>query len=145
MIGISSPGKPYFVEQLADFQFDQFQQLGVVHQVDLVEEHDQGGHVHLAGQEHVLAGLRHGAVRSRDDEDRPVHLGGAGDHVLDEVGVTRAVDVGVVTLLGLVLDVRHGDGHRLGRVADGAALGDVRIRLELGQPLGGLGRQDRAG
>ena len=138
-------GETVLREQLAEFQLHQLQQLRVVDQVDLVEEHDQGGHVHLAGQEHVLAGLRHGAVGGRDDEDRPVHLGGPGDHVLDEVGVARAVDVGVVPLLGLVLDVRHGDGHGLGRVADRAALGDIGVRLELGQPFGGLGRQDGAG
>ena len=93
----------------------------------------------------MLAGLRHGAVGGRDDEDRPVHLGGAGDHVLDEVGVARTVDVGVVPLFGFVLDVGDRDGDGLGRVANGAALGDFGVRLELGQPLGGLGRQDRAG
>ena len=71
-----------------------------------------------------------------------VHLGGAGDHVLDEVGVARAVDVGVVPLVGLVLDVADGDRHRLGLVADGAALGDIGVRLELGQALGRLDGQD---
>ncbi len=55
------------------------------------------------------------------------------------------VDVGVVPLVGLVLDVADGDRHGLGRVADGAALGDVGVRLELGQALGGLHRQDGAG
>ena len=93
----------------------------------------------------MLAGLRHRAVGGRNHQDRPVHLGGAGDHVLDEVGVARTVDVGVVPLVGLVLDVGHGDGHRLGRVADRAALGDVGVRLELGHPLGGLDGQDGAG
>ena len=137
-------GEAVVRQQLAEFHLDQFQQLRIVDQVDLVEEHDQGRHVHLAGQEDVLAGLRHGAVGRRDHEDRPVHLGRAGDHVLDEVGVARTVDVGVVPLLRLVLDVGHGDGHGLGRVADRAALGDFRIRLELGQALRGLGGQNRA-
>src|SRR5665647_389730 len=58
----------------------------------------------------VLAGLGHRAVDSSDHEDRAVHLGGTGDHVLDVVGVTRRVDVRVVPLLGLVLDVRDVDG-----------------------------------
>ena len=138
-------GEAVLRQQLADFQLDQLQQLRVVDQVDLVEEHDQGGHVHLAGQQHVLAGLRHRAVGGRDHQDRPVHLGGAGDHVLDEVGVARAVDVGVVPVLGLVLDVGHGDGHGLGRVADRAALGDVGVRLELGQTLRRLDGQNGAG
>ena len=102
-------------------------------------------HTDLASQQDVLAGLRHRAVGGRHDQDRAVHLGGAGDHVLDEVGVARAVDVGVVTLVGLVLDVRHGDGDGLGFVADRTALGDVGIRLGLRQALGGLNRQDGAG
>ena len=88
------------------------------------------GHLDLAGQQDVLAGLGHRAVGRGDDEDGAVHLGGAGDHVLDVVGVTRAVDVGVVAGVGLVLDVGDGDGDAalalLGRVVDrveGAVLG----------------------
>jgi hypothetical protein len=57
----------------------------------------------------VLAGLRHRAVGGRDHEDRAVHLGGTGDHVLDVVRVARAVNVCVVALLGLILDVRDRD------------------------------------
>jgi hypothetical protein len=57
----------------------------------------------------VLLGLRHRTVGGGDHEDRAVHLGRARDHVLDVVSVTRAVDVGVVAALGLVLDVRDGD------------------------------------
>ena len=135
MTGISSPGNPYLVSSSRIFHLDQVEQFRVVDQVDLVEEDDQGGHVHLAGQEHVLAGLRHGAVGGGDHQDGPVHLGGAGDHVLDVVGVAGAVDVGVVALLGLVLDVRDGDGHGLGGVADRAALGDFGVRLDLASPL----------
>ena len=78
----------------------------------------------------MLAGLGHRAIGRGDDEDGPVHLGGAGDHVLDVVGVARAVDVGVVARVGLVLDVGDGDGDAalalLGRVVDrveGAVLG----------------------
>jgi hypothetical protein len=75
----------------------------------------------------MLAGLSHGAVGSGDNEDGAVHLSSAGDHVLDIVGVARAVDVGVVTALdvavvraglvvvtlavvGLILDVSGVDG-----------------------------------
>ena len=41
----------------------------------------------LAGQQDVLARLGHGAVGGADHQDGAVHLGGAGDHVLDVVGV----------------------------------------------------------
>ena len=101
MIGISSPGKPYLRQQLAKFQLDQLEQLRIVDQVDLVQEHDQRRHTDLASQQNVLAGLRHRTVSGRHDQDRAVHLGGTGDHVLDEVGVARAVDVGVVTLVAI--------------------------------------------
>ena len=67
------------------------------------------GHFHLARQQDVLARLGHRPVRGRDHQDRAVHLGRTGDHVLDVVGVPGAVDVGVVPLVGLVLDVRDGD------------------------------------
>src|SRR5262249_11908587 len=79
----------------------------------------------------VLAGLRHRAVVGRHHEDRPVHLGGPGDHVLDVVGVAGAVDVRVVPVGRLVLHVRDGDGHGLEVVALGAALGDVLVGLDL--------------
>ena len=96
-------------EQLANLDLDQLEQLLVVDHVGLVEEHDDVGDADLAGEQDVLTRLGHRAVGGRDDEDRAVHLRGAGDHVLDVVGVTGAVDVRVVTVLGLVLDVRGGD------------------------------------
>ena len=96
-------------EQLAHLHLDELEQLGVVDHVDLVEVDDDVGHADLAGQQDVLAGLGHGAVGGGDHQDGAVHLGGAGDHVLDVVGVAGAVDVRVVALVRLVLDVRDGD------------------------------------
>ena len=71
---------------------------------------DDERHANLAGQQDVLAGLRHGAVSGRADQDGAVHLGGTGDHVLDVVGVTRAVNVRVVAVGGFVFDVGGVDG-----------------------------------
>ena len=96
-------------EELAHLHLDELDELLVVDHVALVERDDQGGHADLAGEQHVLTRLRHRAVGGGDHEDRAVHLGRAGDHVLDVVGVTRAVDVRVVARLGLVLDVRDRD------------------------------------
>ena len=70
---------------------------------------DCPGHADLTGEQHVLTGLGHGAVGGGHHEDGAVDLGGARDHVLDVVGVARAVDVRVVTVLRLVLDVRRVD------------------------------------
>ena len=110
-------GELILVEQVTDFHLDQLEQLGVIDQVDLVEEDDDGRHADLAGEQDVLAGLRHGTVGGRHDQNGAVHLGGAGDHVLDVVGVAGAVDVGVVPLRGFVFDVLDGDRDGLVRVA----------------------------
>ena len=84
----------------------------------------------------MLTGLRHGAVGGGHDQDSAVHLGGTGDHVLDIVGVTGAVDVSVVTVVRLVLDVRDRDGDTaltlFGCLVDLVERREVRIAL-LGQ------------
>ena len=98
MIGVSSPGKSYLREQLADLQLDQLEQLFVVDHIYFIEEDDDPRYADLAHQQNVFARLRHRPVGRSDYEDRTVHLGGAGDHVLDVVGVTRAVDVRVMAL-----------------------------------------------
>ena len=109
-------------EQLAHLELDQLEQLRVVDHVDLVQEDDDVGHLDLARQQDVLARLGHRPVGRGHDQDGAVHLRGAGDHVLDVVGVAGAVDVGVVARVGLVLDVGDGDGDAalplLGRVVD---------------------------
>ena len=86
-------------QQLANFELDELEQLRIVDHVDLVHEDDERRHADLTGEQDVLAGLRHRAVGGRDDEDRAVHLRGAGDHVLHVVGVAGAVDMGVVAVL----------------------------------------------
>ena len=96
-------------EQLAHLELDQVEQLGIVDHVALVEVDDQRRHADLTGEQDVLAGLRHRAVGGRNHQDGAVHLRRAGDHVLHIVGVAGAVDVGVVALVGLVLDVRGVD------------------------------------
>src|SRR5262249_3355812 len=83
-------------------------------QIHLVEEDEDLRHTHLAGQQYVFAGLRHGAVGGRYYQDSAIDLGGTGDHVLDVVGVTRHIDVCVVALVALVFLVRGGDGNTAG-------------------------------
>src|SRR3954462_2783674 len=112
-------------QQVTDLDLDQLEELVTVDHVRLVEEHDDVRHADLTGEQDVLTRLRHGAVGRGNDEDRAVHLGGARDHVLDEVGVTGAVDVGVVPGVGLVLDVGDRD-----RDAAGPLLGSVVDRVE---------------
>jgi hypothetical protein len=97
--------------------------------------------VDLTGEQDVLAGLWHDAVGGGDDQDRPVHLRRAGDHVLDVVGVARAVDVGVVPVLRLVLDVRGRDRDPALLLLRGVV--DLLEGLRLGPADGGERFRDR--
>ena len=110
MTGISSPGNSYSVEEFAHFHFHQFQKLFIVDHVNFVEEDDDAGHADLTGQQDVLPGLGHGAVGGRYYQNGAVHLSSTGDHVFDVVGVTGAVNVGIVPLFRFVLDVGSGNG-----------------------------------
>ena len=87
----------------------------------------------------MLAGLSHGAVGGGDDQDSAVHLGSTGDHVLDIVGVARAVHMGIVTVGGLILDMGGVDGNAalalLGSLIDGRVVGVLSAALQ-GQILG---------
>jgi hypothetical protein len=126
-------------QQLAHLHLDELQHLGVLDGIDLVDENDNLLDTDLAGEQQVLTGLGHLAVRGGDDDDGAVHVGGTGDHVLDVIGVTGAVDVGIVAVVGLVLDVGRGDGDTtlalLGRLVDGAVLEELGVAL-LGLTLG---------
>src|SRR5690554_180470 len=97
-------------QQFANFQLNEFEQFRIVDHVALVQEHHQSGNANLTCQQDVLAGLGHRAVGSRHDQDRAVHLGSTGDHVLHIVSVAWAIDVSIVTVSRLVLDVRGVDG-----------------------------------
>ena len=137
------------VKQLADFHLDELEELFIVDLVALVQEDQNGRNVNLTGQQQVLAGLSHGAVGSSDNQDSAVHLSSTGDHVLDIVGVARAVDVGVVTdldlavfaglvvvtqtVIGLVLDVSGVDGDTtlslFGSLIDVCIINEVSLTL----------------
>ena len=127
-------------EEVADFHLDKLKKLRIINLVNLVEEDDDRRNTDLASQENVLARLRHRAVGSADDEDRAVHLSSARDHVLDVVGVARAIDVRVMTLVRLVLDVRRVD--RDAALPLLRSLVDVRVVFELRHALLGQNLRD---
>ena len=89
-------------------------------------------------------GLSHGAVGGGDDQDGAVHLSSAGDHVLDIVGVARAVNVSIVTLVGLILHVGGVDGDAalalLGSLVDAGVVLVLSLALQ-SQILGDGGGQ----
>ena len=120
-------------EQLTHLHLDELQHLGVVNGIDLVDEDDNSLDTDLAGEEQVLTGLGHLTIGSGDDNDGAVHAGGTGNHVLDVIGVTGAVDVGVMSGLGGILEMCGGDGDTalalLGSLVDGAIVEERRHAL----------------
>ena len=128
-------------QQFAHFQFDELEKFGVVDLVDLVQEHDDRRNADLTGEQDVLAGLRHRAVGSRANQDRAVHLGSTGDHVLDVVGVAGAVDVGIVTGRRLIFDVSRRNGDAAGLFFRSSV--DLVVRLVFAEILRDRCRQRR--
>jgi len=139
-------GELVLLEKFPELQFDQVQKLRIIDEIDLVHIYHHIGHLDLAGQEDVLAGLGHGTVGGRHDEDCAVHVGGAGDHVLDVVGMAGAIDVGVVPFVRLVLHMGDIDRNTsllfLWGIVDGVK-GPELGETFLGQVLGNRCRQGR--
>src|SRR5262245_58700668 len=94
----------------------------------------------------MLTGLWHWTVRGAHNENRPVHLGSTGNHVLDIIGVTGAIDVGVVAFVALVFDVCGRDrnaalfffGSGVDRII-GTRLGHALLREHAGDRRGERG------
>ena len=126
-------GELVLVEELAGLHLDEVDELFVVNHVALVQENNDVGNANLTGEQDVLASLSHRAVGSGDDEDSTVHLSSTRDHVLDVVSMAGAVNVSVVTGIGLILDVSDGD-----RDAALALLGSLVDVFE-GREVGGCG------
>jgi len=104
-------------------------------------------HTNLARQQHVLLGLRHRTVGRCNHQDRAVHLRCAGDHVLDVIGVSRAIHVRVVTVRRLILHVRRRDRNAalplFRGVVDRVERTEHILRVVLAQNLGDRRRQSR--
>ena len=96
-------------EKILHIHFHEFEHFLIVNHVALVEEYNETGNVHLTSEKDVLASLGHGTVSSSHHNDSTVHLGSTRYHVLHIVGVTRAVNVSIVTICSLVLNVRSID------------------------------------
>ena len=133
-------------EEFANFELNELEKFRIVNHVDLVEEHHDVGNAHLASKENVLARLGHGAVGRAHHEDGAVHLGRARDHVLHIVCVAGAVDMSVVTVLGLVLHMRRCNGEDFCFVAASLGfrrLGNFVVRNVFRQTLGGHHARNR--
>jgi len=60
--------------------------------------------------EDVFPCLGHRPIRGADHQNRSIHLGRPGDHILDVVGVAGAVHVGIMPGFRLIFHVGDGDG-----------------------------------
>ena len=96
-------------EQIPDLELHKLQQLIIINLVCLVQVNHDVGYANLACQQDVLTRLGHRAIGSTHHQDGSVHLCCTRDHVLHIVSVARAVNVGVVTVVSLILHVGGGN------------------------------------
>ena len=96
---------------LGNFHLNQLKQFLVVYHIALVQENNNVRNAYLTGQQDVLFGLSHNTISCSYNQDSAVHLSCTSDHVLNVVSMSRAVNVCVMSLLGLVFNVsgRNGD------------------------------------
>lgn len=130
-------------EKLTHLHLNELQHLRVLESINLVDEDNDLLDTDLAGEEQVLTGLGHLTIGSGDDDDSTVHRCGTSNHVLDVIGVTRAVDVRVVAVFGRVLDVGSRDGDTT--LALLRSLVNGTIVEEVGETLLGLSLGDSGG
>ena len=99
--GIAILGKKF-----TNFHLYKLEHFGIaVELVNFVKEYYDVGNTNLTGKKDVLTGLRHRAISSGNYEDGTIHLCSTGDHVLDIVGVSGAVNMSIVTVCSLILNV----------------------------------------
>ncbi len=101
------PGIAVFRQKFANLHLNQFQQLLVIHLINLVEVNHHMRNADLTAQKNVLARLRHRTVRRVHHQNRPVHLSRTRDHVLHVIRVAGTVHMRIVTPLCLVFHMRR--------------------------------------
>eukprot|EP00043_Microstomoeca_roanoka_P004985 m.52992 g.52992 ORF g.52992 m.52992 type:complete len:435 (+) comp12746_c1_seq1:3487-4791(+) len=120
-------------KQLTNLHLDKFKKFGIINHVSLVDVDDEVLNTDLLGQQNVLAGLRHLTIGSTYDENSTIHLSGTSNHVLDVIGVTRAIDVSIVALVSFILDMSGRDGDT-SHTLFGSFI-DIAVTLELSLAL----------
>ena len=97
MIGISSPGKSYSERSSRISISTRSRSSSSSTRSALVHEYNDCRNANLTREKDVFTSLLHRTVGSSNNEDSAVHLSSTGDHVLNVVGVTGAVNVSIVT------------------------------------------------
>ena len=92
-------------QKFTHFHLNKLQHFGVIHHITLVHEYNQSRNVYLTSQQDMFASLRHRAISCSNYDDSTIHLSSTSYHVLHIVGVTRAVNVSIVTVCSFILNV----------------------------------------
>ncbi len=137
------------VKELGNFHLNQLDQLIIINHIALVQEHNHSRNADLTCKENVLTGLSHNTIGSSYNKDSAIHLCGSGDHVLYIVSMSRAVNVCIVTGLGLILNVSGIDSDTtlslfrcfidIGKVYDLVLIGRLSCSQYLGDSCGKSG------
>lgn len=115
-----------FFKELLEFELNEVHHVGFLDHIHLVEEDQDVANSNLSAEKDVFLGLGHGSIHSRDNQNTCVHFGSSGDHVLDVIDMSGAVNVSVVSSFGFILDGGSVDGDTsclfFGSLVDGTVL-----------------------
>ena len=78
---------------------------------NLIKEDNDVRNVNLSRQQHVLAGLGHGAISCRNNQHRAVHLCRTGDHIFNIISVTWTINMCIMTNRCFILNMRSRNGQ----------------------------------
>ena len=96
-------------EEVTHFHFNEVKHFLIVNHITLVHEYNKAWHVYLTSEKDVLASLWHRTISCSNYDDSAIHLSSTSYHVLHIVGVSRTVNVCVVTLSCFILNVSSVD------------------------------------
>ncbi|KRK31325.1 hypothetical protein Q777_GL002208 [Lacticaseibacillus rhamnosus DSM 20021 = JCM 1136 = NBRC 3425] len=99
-----------FAEQFPNFHFNQVDQFWIINQVSLVQENNDVINTNLTRQQNMFTCLWHWAISCSNDQNRTVHLGSTGDHVLNVVSMPWRINMCVVALFRFIFNVGGVDG-----------------------------------
>ena len=94
-------GSPYSSSSSRNFHLNQLKELLIVNHITFVHEYNDVRNTYLTGKKDVLFSLSHNTIGSCYYKDSTIHLSCTSDHVLYIVSMARAVNVCVMSVLGL--------------------------------------------
>lgn len=77
--------------------------LLVSNQVNFIQKDDNALNADLSAEQNVLTRLWHSTVSSRNDKNATIHTGCTSNHIFNIICVAWAVNMAIVSQIGLVL------------------------------------------